>query len=221
MSFTDILIKYRPALSGALMVTVKLALITWATGIFLGILIGVLAAKYRDSFGLGERTLAFLLSGIPILVFLFWAHYPLQRILDVVINPFYTAAAVLAIINTFIVSELTRSTLADFPEQYTIAARVCGLSPRTTFFRIQLPIISRQMIPALLPIQITMLHATLFASLISVDEIFRVCQRINASEYKPVEIYTALAALFLAVSLPVNGLAIWLKKRFTRDLSEV
>ena len=65
-----------------------------------------------------------------------------------------------------------------------------------------------------------MLQCSLFASLISVDEIFRVAQRINATIYRPVEIYSALALLFLAVCLPLNGLALWLRMRFTRDLSE-
>ena len=60
----------------------------------------------------------------------------------------------------------------------------------------------------------------LFASLISVNEIFRVAQQINAQIYRPVEIYTALGVLFLVVCLPLNGLALWLKARFTRDLSE-
>jgi ABC-type amino acid transport system permease subunit len=65
-----------------------------------------------------------------------------------------------------------------------------------------------------------MLQATIFASLISVGEIFRVAQRINSEVYRPVEIYTALALFFLAVCLPLHGLAQYLKKRYTRNLSE-
>lgn len=65
-----------------------------------------------------------------------------------------------------------------------------------------------------------MLHTTLFASLISVEEIFRVAQRINAKIYKPVEIYTALGVFFLLVCLPLNGFALGLKKRYGRNLSE-
>jgi len=65
-----------------------------------------------------------------------------------------------------------------------------------------------------------MLQATLFASLISVEDLFKVAQRINSMIYKPVEIYSALGIFFLLVCLPLNGLALWLKKRFTRNLSE-
>lgn len=153
-------------------------------------------------------------------MYLFWAHYPMQALMGVVINPFYTAAVVLGTINIFGVSDLISSHLIDFPEQYNVAARVCGLSSRTTILRIQMPIILRQVIPALLPLQVIMLHSTLFASLISVEETFRVAQRVNSIEYKPIHIYTALALLFLVTSLPVNGFAIWLRTRFTRNISE-
>ncbi len=83
---------------------------------------------------------------------------------------------------------------------------------------IQLPIILRQTLPGLLMIQVAMLHATLFASLISVNEIFRVAQQINSIVYKPVEIYTALGILFLAICLPMNGLALWLRKQLYKRL---
>ena len=54
----------------------------------------------------------------------------------------------------------------------------------------------------------------------TVDEIFRIAQRINSEVYKPVQIYSALALLFLAVCLPMHGVAMLLRRRYTRDLSE-
>lgn len=219
MRLVDIILSYREALLSGLAVTVELALLVWTLGLALGTLLGILSARISP-IGVIARMLSFLLSGIPVLVFLFWAHYPLQAILGVVINPFYTAVVVLTTINVFAVADLVRAHLLDFPNEYTVAARVCGISVTTTVWRIQIPIIARQLIPALIPLQVVMLQTTLFASLISVEEIFRVCQRINAIEYRPTEIYTALAMLFLAVCLPLNGLAAWLRARFTRNLSE-
>jgi len=138
-----------------------------------------------------------------------------------VIDPFYTASFALSLINVFMVCDIVRNAVADFPRQYLVAARVCGMSRLDALRHIEAPIIFRQILPPLLMAQVTMLQCTLFASLISVDEIFRVAQRINATIYRPVEIYTALGLLFLAVCLPLNGLAIWLKARFTRNLSEL
>lgn len=220
MTVLDILIKYMPAFLNGLSVTLQLSAIIWGVGLLVGAALGLAAEKYRLSIGIPARIMSFLLSGVPILVFLFWLHYPAQAMFDIVVDPFYTAALTLTIINIFGVADIVRAALSDFPQQYLTAAKVTGLTRRQTVLNIQLPLILRQIIPALLVLQVVMLHTTLFASLISVEEIFRVAQRINAQIYKPVEIYTALGVFFLAVSLPVNGFAMWLKHKFTRNISE-
>lgn len=220
MDIFDILAKYRGEFLQGLLVTLKLCLLIWPIGILVGTALGAAGARWKVGIGLPSKVISFTLSGIPILVFLFWLHYPLQSLLGIVVQPFYTAVAALSIVNTLLVADLIRGVLNDFPNQYVMAAQVCGLSHRQTVLQIQLPIIFRQVLPNLLLIQVTMLQATLFASLISVDEIFRIAQRINSEVYRPVEIYTALAVLFLAVCLPMHGIAYWLKARFTRDLSE-
>jgi His/Glu/Gln/Arg/opine family amino acid ABC transporter permease subunit len=220
MTVIDILVKYQQALSDGLMVTFEMCFVIWTVGLLLGGLLGSLAAKWRLAIGLPARLIAFVLSGMPVLVFLFWLHYPLQSLLGIVVDPFITAVVTLSIINTFAVSEVVRIVLRDFPSQYIVAAKVCGLSQFQTLLYIQLPIVLRQTIPALLMIQVNMLQTTLFASLISVSEIFRVAQQINSVIYKPVEIYTALGFLFLCICLPMNGFALFLRNKFTRDFSE-
>jgi polar amino acid transport system permease protein len=220
MTVLDIIWTYRKDFLYGLWVTLQLCLLIWPIGILAGVLLGVAGARWKALVGWPSRAVSFVLSGIPVLVFLFWLHYPLQYLLGVVIKPFYTATAALSIINTLLVADLIRGVLNDFPSQYLMAAKVCGLSQQHTVLHIQLPIISRQVLPSLLFIQVGILQSTLFASLISVEEVFRVAQRINSLVYRPVEIYTALALFFLLVCLPLYGLAFWLRGRFTRNLSE-
>jgi polar amino acid transport system permease protein len=220
MSIWVMLVRYREALLAGLAVTIKLFLFVSSMGVGLGILFGALGYRYEHSFGVLVRGISFILSGIPILVLLFWVHYPSQALLGIVVDPFKTSVFVLTLLNVFAVADIVMESLREFPRQYIVAAKVCGLSARETFRSIQLPIISRQLIPVLLPIQVYMLHATLFASLISTEEIFRTVQRINAIEYKPVQIYSALALFFLAICLPLNALALFLKHRYTRNISE-
>ena len=118
------------------------------------------------------------------------------------------------------VADIVRTALLEFPKQYIIAGQVCGMDTNAIFKKIQFPIIFRQILPSLLTTQVNMLQLTLFASLISVGEIFRAAQDVNSVIYKPVEIYSALALFFLVICLPLNGLALWLKKQYTRNLSE-
>ncbi|HEY1095722.1 MAG TPA: ABC transporter permease subunit [Alphaproteobacteria bacterium] len=219
MSVIDILINYHTGFLEGLLVTLELYAVIVVSGILLGGLLGVFAAE-DPILRYISQGMAFFLGAVPTLVFLFWLHYPAQAVFEIVIDPFYTAALTLSIVNIFAISELVRQAIQGFPQQFLIAGRVTGLRTKDIVLKIQLPMLFRQLLPALLITQVTMLHSTLFASLISVEEIFRVAQRINAQIYKPVEIYTALGVFFLIVCLPINLLAYHLKQRFTRDFSE-
>ena len=216
----DIILTYKEGFLRGLSVTLALAVITWTVGLAGGSMLGFLSAHYQKSWGVAIRTLSFFLSGIPILVLLFWLHYPAQQIVGVVIDPFYTSALVLSIVNVFGVETLVRGAIQAVPREFRDAGRVSGLSARAIIFRIDLPLTLRHLLSPLLVSQVVMLHMTLFASLISVEELLRVAQRINSQIYKPVEIYTALGLFFLIVSLPVNGLALYLGRIFGRDFSE-
>lgn len=220
MSVFDILVTYHMAFLQGLRVTLALCLIIWTCGILFGTALGVVSAHYSKSWGQFTHGMSFAFSAVPTLVVLFWLHYPAQAVFNVVIDPFYTSALTFSLVNIFGVGELVRQAVSDFPKQYVIAGQVSGLSHRDIVLKIQLPILFRQLLPAFMVQQVIMLHTTLFASLISVEEIFRVAQRINSTIYRPIEIYTALAFFFLLVCLPINMLAAYLKRRYTRDHSE-
>ena len=220
MDAFDIIVRYREAFYQGLLVTLQLAGVTWGVGLTLGWAIGASAHRWPTYVGYPLRFSAFFLSGVPFLVLLYWAHYPLQELLGVVINPFVTASAVLSIINTVIVAEVWRTAFDGFRKEFLLAARVCGLNSVQSLRYIEAPLVLRQVLPTLLAVQVTMLQMTLFASLISVEELFRVAQRINSTIYRPVEIYTALALFFLAICMPPYFAAYWMRRRFTRDFSE-
>jgi polar amino acid transport system permease protein len=214
VSISTILYEYREAFLRGLLVTLELAAIVWGIGLAAGILVGAAAARYSRAVGMPFRASAFILASIPAIALLMWAHYPAQTLLGVVVDPFVTASIVLTAVNAVGVGETVRSSLREFPRGLVDAARVAGMSERDTLRHIQLPLLSRAMAPALLQQQVVMLHATLFASLISVEELFRVAQRVNAQVYRPVEVFSALAIFFLLICLPLNVIAELLARRW-------
>ena len=220
MTVLEIIRDYQEAFGKGIWVTFQLCMIIWSSGLLIGGFWGVLGAKYKRAIGVPTRALSFTLSGIPVLVFLFWLHYPVQTLLQVTIDPFITASLTLSIINVFAISDVVRNAINDLPNQYSEVAKVCGIPTNKRIMKIDIPLIFRNVVGPYIIIQVNMLHMTLFASLISVDEIFRMTQRVNAIIYKPVEIYTALGIFFLLISLPLNGIAVWFKNKYARDISE-
>lgn len=215
----ELIFKYRVGFLHGLLVTFEMATVAWLCGIVIGVLAGYLSAQYKYISYL-IRGMAFLLSGIPILVFLFWLHYPAQSLLGITVDPLYTATFMLSFINIVAVAEIVRHGIVNVPKQYVEVAKICGLSKVDIFRKIQYPLIIRHIAPAILTAQVSILHLTLFASLISVEEIFRISQRIISIEYKPVEVYSALGIFFLSISLPINAVAFYLKRKFSRVIDE-
>ena len=211
---------YHEALLSGLMVTLELCLLVWLLGIALGTLLGILGFRFSTSLGLVSSWLSTLVSAVPILVLLYWLYFPLQQILDVDIDPFWIAVLALSLVNIFMVSNVVHDAVAQLPEAYHISAIVSGLSHRTFVRRIQAPLIVRQVIGPILSIQLAMLHSSIFASLINVDDLFRQIQRINALEYKPIELYSALAVFFIGISVPMSLLANRLKKKHSKPWIE-
>lgn len=220
MTVFDILVQYRGAFLGGLLVTLELFALTSFIGIFFGMFLGWLSTEYKITIGMPIKTIGVILGGIPILVLLFWLEYPFQMLINIVIDPFFVSVIAFSLVNVFASAQIVREALEEFPGEYLIVARMADLSLGDTFLKVELPIIFRQILPSLLTLQINILQLTLFASLISVPEIFRVSQEINSVIYRPIEIYTALAIFFVAICVPLNLLAYWLKVRFTRKLSE-
>jgi His/Glu/Gln/Arg/opine family amino acid ABC transporter permease subunit len=220
MTIFDIILRFLPAFLGGLRVTFQLAGIAWISGLILGPLIGAAAHTWSIAVGWLLRGCAFLLSGVPFLVILYWAHFPMQALLGIVINPFITASVVLSFINVVSVAEIWRGALDDFRDEYRMAAQACGMTRFEAIRYVELPMLMRQVMPTLLAVQIVILQSTLFASLISVNEIFRAALEIDSSIHKPVQIFTALALFFMLLCVPAYAVALWLRRRFTRNTSE-
>ena len=202
------MVRYYPALLGGALTTLELAVIAWTGGLILGTVMGVWRASLqrRSSQG-GLAVFALGISSIPVMVYLLWAYYPLQAALGVSIRPFLTAATVFTLYNAFAVAEAVRGAIIDLPRAYEMAARATGL-PRGLYVRtIVVPLALRAALPSYLVSQVATLHLTLFASLISVDELFRVTQRINAIEYDAVGIFSLLGFFYFVISFPLLALA--------------
>ncbi|WP_046756579.1 ABC transporter permease subunit [Kordia jejudonensis] len=210
-----ILIEYKEDFLIGISVTLQMTILIWVIGILMGTILGVLSSRHPKKIGIPIKFLTFFIGGVPVLVFLYWLHYPAQTILEIQVDGFTTTVFTLSVLNTFLVAEQVSSSVSSFPKEYIVSAEVCGLLPLQIIKEIQIPLIIKQILPSILFIQVVMMHSTLFGSLISVDEILRIASRVNSEVYKPVEVYTTLALFFLIISLPITGFAYYLKRKYS------
>jgi His/Glu/Gln/Arg/opine family amino acid ABC transporter permease subunit len=210
----NILANYHDAFLGGLAVTLELLVLIAFVGIPLGVVVGVIGARMSRPIGSFVSGIYFITGAIPVLVLLFWMHYPLQSIFRVVIDPFWTTVIALGFVNFVLTAELVRRELNLLPKAYREAARTLGLAPVKIARFVELPILARRAIPQLLANQGKMLEYTLFASFISVPELFRVAQNVNAVVYRPVEVYSLLVLFFLIILIPLHLVVRHLEKKY-------
>jgi polar amino acid transport system permease protein len=220
MTALDVLWEYRKAFLGGLLTTAELVVISAVASTLAAAALEWACTLAGSAFRHAVDGAAFCAAAIPALVVLFWFHYPAQSMLGIVVKPFWTALFTLALLNTFAIYRIIADALRDLPKQFLATGQVCGLT-RTQIARyIEAPLLFRAAFPRWIDQQVVILQTSVFASLISVEETFRVAQRINSRVYSPVTIYTAMAIIFLVTAGSAMYYARYLRLKFYRDFSE-
>ncbi len=209
----DILIEYRHLFLQGLVTTVELLFLIVLIGVPLGILLGSLGGRSSKSISFIVSSLKFLTKIVPVLVLLFWLHFPLQAVLGIVVDPFWTTVIALGFVNMIAVAFIVQSELKLLPIAYKEAGITLGMTNSQIVKHIELPILMKRVLPSIALNQATMLEYTLFASLISVPELFKVSQTINSMVYDPVAIYSLLVLFFAIILAPLHILITIYKKR--------
>jgi len=196
--------------------TLSLAFTAWAFGLPMGIIFSFCSLRFpKYKFYLSSLSVA--LTVLPFLALLFWIHYPLQSLLDVVWSPYFTSAFLLvtfvAIISGEIVAEEMRKTKKDFID----SVDVLGIRRDIFLKRIVFPTALVNALPRLLNLSVISIHMTMFASLIGVEELFRITLRLNSEFLQPVKIFSIMALVYACICLPLYFLSYRLSKNLKRN----
>jgi len=188
-------------LAAGLSTTVSLIAFAWGIGFPIGYALAFLGANDRAAENtINSVSTAFTL--IPFLVILFWLHYPLQSMLGVVWPPFWTAAGLLSFYVLVAVGDILSHEMVRLRIDLNDVAQVLDIPDKIYLRRVVLPAAWNSARPRLLFTFVSSIHMTMFASLIGVEEIFRVVQRLNAQYLMPVELFSIMAVIYIVICLP-------------------
>lgn len=202
----------RSAFAQGLLVSIQLTAIAILAGTLIG---GALAVCLTSRFLVVRRTVGFLndaIRALPVLVLLLWTYYLIPGVSGVRLSGFWTAALVLAVNLASFVADIFRGGIQSIPQDYVESAQAVGLPRFTTLVRIVMPETARRTVPGLVAMYITTFRMSTLASIISVKELFHVADLLVLERFRPLEIYTGVAILYLLVLLPSMHLAKWVER---------
>lgn len=160
------------------------------------------------------RFYIWIFRGTPLLVQLFVVFYGLPKV-GVRIEPFPAAVIVFSLNEGAYCAETVRAALEAVPAGQLEAGLCTGLSYLQTMRRIVLPQAMRTAFPPLSNSLIAMVKDTSLAANITVVEMFRAAEQINARVYEPLALYIEVGMIYLLFSTALT----WLQRAGERKLS--
>jgi polar amino acid transport system permease protein len=235
--------RYWPAFASGALVTVLLTIIVIAAGTVLGTGLGVIyATTIRELRPVRWIIRAYveLLRALPVLVLLIWLHYVVPQssawlyhsttgVLDILrsevgamdgptgraigTRAFASAAVALSLNLAAFVADVVRAGIAGVPRPLIDAAKALGMGKWLRLRRVLLPEAFRASLPALVALYITMFKFTTLAAFIGCSELLNTVFTAGNNSYRYLELYTMLAAVYLAILLP----ATWFARRLEQS----
>jgi len=204
-----------PLVRGALTGTIPLALVSFALGLVLALVVALMRlSRVRLVSGIA-RAYVSVIRGTPLLVQLFVIFFGLPSV-GVTISPWPSAIIAFTLNVGGYAAEVIRAAIQSVPKGQWEAAHMIGMSRRLALRRIILPQAARVSVPPLSNTFISLVKDTSLASLILVSEMFRQAQQIAAFSNKYLAVYIEAAVIYWVICLVLSSGQSVLEKRLDR-----
>jgi len=155
-----------------------------------------------------------LIRGTPLLVQLFLLFFGLPQF-GIVLPAFVCGVLGLGLYSGAYVSEIVRGAIQSIERDQTLAAQSLGMTPRQVMRHVVLPQALLRMIPPLGNEFIALIKNSALVSLLTIPDLMHEGQKIIAVSYRSLEVYLAVAAVYLVLT----GSTSWLLRRLEHRLS--
>jgi polar amino acid transport system permease protein len=204
-----ILWTYRSLLVAGLAYTLLFTVICVVLGLLIGLATGIGRLSSNKFVTAPLRAYVELFRCTPVLVQLVWFYYALPVLTGIQISATLAATLCLALYGGAFYSEIIRGGIISTDAGQIEAARALGMRKGQIMRRITLPQAFKRMVPPLMSQSIMQLKNTSLLSVLAVPDLLYQGQVIAHETYRPLELYTFIAAAYFAVLLPVT---MWAKK---------
>ncbi|MFZ4834602.1 glutamine ABC transporter permease GlnP [Rouxiella sp. Mn2063] len=178
-------------------------------GLVGGLVIGLVAGFARAFGGWISNHIALVfievIRGTPIVVQVMFIYFALPMMVSGLrIDPF-TAAVVTIVINSgAYIAEITRGAVLSINNGFREAGLALGLSRKATLRYIIMPLALRRMLPPLGNQWIVSIKDTSLFIVIGVAELTRQGQEIIAGNFRAMEVWSAVAVIYLIITLALS-----------------
>lgn len=188
-----------PALLRGAAVTIMVAAASLTAGMILGTVIGVVRTYAPKPISFVMQVYVGLIRGTPMVVQIMFIYFALPSLLGIKLTALTAGMIALTVNSSAYLSEIVRGGFLAVPNGLREAGLAMGLPLYRVLLYIIGPVAFRRMVPALGNQFIIGLKDTSLLIVIGVAELTRTGQEIMTENYRAVEIWTAVGAIYLVI----------------------
>jgi glutamine transport system permease protein len=188
-----------PELLEGLQLTILIAVLGLAGGTVLGILTGVVLTYGGKVATIPAQIYVALIRGTPIVVQVMFVYFALPILMGIRIGATNAAIITLIVNSGAYIAEIVRGALDSVPKGLQEAGLSMGLTFRSVIAHVIAPVAVRRALPAMGNQAVNVVKETSIFLVIGVGELTRRGQEIMAGNFRAVEIWTAVAVIYLIV----------------------
>lgn len=217
----NIILEYREVFFKGALTTLWLTLLVVLFGTVLGVCIGIMKRSTFPLWNWIATVYIGLFRALPILVVLIWIFYVMPTLIGLRFSPFLAAFIALSLHLAAFVAETVRAGIAAIPKNQFESGITLGFSSSQIMYHIIFPQAIRNMLPNLMGLYITELKNSSLASIIAVNELLHLSNIAISNTFRPLEIYTAVAVVYLIIILPFLFIAGRVEKHLAKKTKDI
>lgn len=199
---------YRYAFLEGVGITFALSAVAVVLGTAGGFALGAAAAWLPPSLVLVRRPLLLLIDAIKalpplllLLLFYYWMPYA-----SGIRSPFWIAVIALAVNLAAFVADVLRHAISGVPRPLVDACYALGMTRGIALRRVVFPEALRSIVPTLGYLYLSVVKLSSLASIIAVRELLYRASEISTYRFRFLEVYAALAVIYLMILMPFSYL---------------
>ena len=218
LNFFFVLRDFDMLLAG-LVVTLKLTVLANAIGLSAGFFVALLVMSPVRIVRWPATAFVEFFRCTPALIQIVWFFYCVPMLFNVFLDAVTMGVLALGLNLTAFNAEAYRAAIQAIPRAHLDASVALGLGWRARIQHVVFPQALRMALPVLITNAIGCFQQSALVSLVAVSDLMYQAKTLSTQTYRPIETFTAVAGIYLAISFPVSQLVTYFERRNARRLA--
>ena len=210
-----VLIRYQSFLIDGVLITIQMALLGMSIALTLGLIIALMGKSGIKILEIFSDIYIQIFRAIPLFVYLIWMFYGAAMLTGINVPAFSTAIICLSMTHSAFMAETYRAGIESVPKGHTEAGLSVGLSRFQVMRYIILPQAIRTILPPIGNEFVIVFKSTTILGIIGVDELVRKAQFATTLSFRPFELYSAVAVIFVIMVIIISRFNLFLERKLS------